>query len=71
MTYQRNSYTAYGIGCAVVWAVLLGVSSVSAPAAKRRDIRVVAAGWWLGWLSATIARAVYPPTEAQRRAATS
>jgi hypothetical protein len=22
---------------------------------------LVFAGWWIGWLSATIARAVYPP----------
>ena len=57
----RNSYTGYSIGCAVVWSVILaGVSSV-ADAATRQKFVLVFGGWWIGCLSATIARAVYPP----------
>jgi hypothetical protein len=27
----------------------------------RNTIRLTCAGWWLGWVSASIARVVYPP----------
>jgi hypothetical protein len=56
-----NTYTGYSIGCAIVWAVILvGVSSV-ADTATRHTFGLVFGGWVIGWLSATIARAVYPP----------
>jgi hypothetical protein len=57
----RRTYTSYSIACAVVWAVILiGVSAV-AGADTRRTFLLVGFGWGIGWLSATIARAVYPP----------
>lgn len=57
----HNTYTGYSIGCAIVWAIILaGVSSV-AESATRRTFMLVFGGWVIGWLSATIARAVYPP----------
>ncbi len=57
----RNTYKGYSIGCGIVWAVILaGVSSV-ADTATRHKFLLVFGGWWIGWLSATIARAVYPP----------
>jgi hypothetical protein len=58
---SRHTYTGYSIGCAVVWAAILaGVSSV-ADGATRDKVMMVFGGWWIGWLSATIARSVYPP----------
>ncbi|HXY44146.1 MAG TPA: hypothetical protein VEH29_08150 [Acidimicrobiales bacterium] len=61
MKARRGSYTSYGIGCALVWLVILAITSVTTDESKRRTIRMACAGWWLGWLSATTARYVYPP----------
>jgi hypothetical protein len=58
---MRGSYTAYSIGVAVVWGVLLILATVFDPAMRRHDVYLVGAGFALGWLSATIARSVYPP----------
>ncbi len=61
MRRRSNTYTSYSIACAIVWAAILaGVSSV-ADSATRHTFYLVFGGWWIGWLSATIARAVYPP----------
>lgn len=57
----RRSYTGYSIGCAIVWAVILAAVSLAADDGTRYKITLVFAGWVIGWLSATIARAVYPP----------
>ncbi|OBI69839.1 hypothetical protein [Mycobacterium sp. E796] len=63
----RRTYTSYSIACAVVWAVILvGVSAV-AGADTRRTFLLVGSGWGIGWLSATIARAVYPPPKRHAR----
>jgi hypothetical protein len=62
-----RSYGAYSLGVGVVWAVLLVLAAVFAPAGKRRNVRVVFAGFALGWVSATIARYVYPPPKKYRR----
>ena len=63
---SRKTYTAYSIGCAVVWAVILTVVAVVYPN-RLHTFLLVGAGWWIGWTSATIARSVYPPhTEAPR-----
>jgi hypothetical protein len=58
---HRRTYTGYSIACAMVWAVILAGVSAVADAATRRTFQLVFAGWAIGWLSATIARAVYPP----------
>lgn len=50
MNSRFQTYTAYSI------AASAGVSS-----SKRHDILIVFGGFVIGWLSATIARAVYPP----------
>ena len=57
----RNSYTGYSIGCAIVWSVILAGVSAAADTATRQKLVIVSGGWWIGWLSATIARALYPP----------
>jgi hypothetical protein len=41
--------------------VILAVVSTEASDATRRTFLLVFGGWAIGWLSATIARAVYPP----------
>jgi len=61
MKLSRNSYTVYSIGCAVVWAIILAVVSATATEKTKERIQLGASGWALGWLSATIARYVYPP----------
>lgn len=61
MKLRRKSYTGYSIGCAVVWAILWAVVAPTANESTREKIQTVAIGWVLGWLSATIARYVYPP----------
>ncbi len=61
MRIRRRTYAAYSIASAVVWLIILGISARIADENKRRTIRLTCAGWWLGWLSATIARHVYPP----------
>ncbi|MDT7709084.1 MAG: hypothetical protein QOG20_4691 [Pseudonocardiales bacterium] len=66
MKQRLNSYTAYSIGCAVVWVVILGVVSATASKDTSRTFTVVFFGWAIGWLSATIARAVYPPPKSRR-----
>jgi hypothetical protein len=62
---RLNTYTAYGIGCAAVWAVILIVTQRRTErrtdSQVRNTIRLIGAGWWLGWTSASIARVVYPP----------
>ena len=61
MKQSLKTYTAYSIGCAFVWAVILvGVTS-EASKETTHTFFLVFLGWVIGWLSATIARAVYPP----------
>jgi hypothetical protein len=67
MNPRTRSYTTYSIAVAIVWAVILVLASVLASASKRHDIFVVFGGFVIGWLSATIARYVYPPPKKYRR----
>jgi hypothetical protein len=55
-----RTYTAYSIACAIVWAVILIVVATVSPQ-KLHIFLIVFFGWAIGWLSATIARSVYPP----------
>ncbi|MGD0165783.1 MAG: hypothetical protein ABSC51_00630 [Gaiellaceae bacterium] len=66
MRKRLNTYTAYSIGCAVVWAVLLAAVAAAATAGKFHVFLLIFAGWVLGWISATIARFVYPPPMSRR-----
>lgn len=61
MSRRSNTYTGYSIACAIVWAVILATVSVAGDGATRHKLLLVFGGWAIGWLSATIARAVYPP----------
>ena len=61
MTARLNTYTAYSIGCAGVWGVILLVARRRLDAQTRNTLQLVCGGWWIGWTSATIARIGYPP----------
>jgi hypothetical protein len=61
MRRSLRTYTAYSIGCAIVWAVLLIAGALAGKGSASHTVLYVFFGWVLGWLSATIARVVYPP----------
>jgi hypothetical protein len=61
MHKRFRTYTAYSIGCGIVWAVILTAVWARADEPTRRTFALVFGGWAMGWLSATIARVVYPP----------
>jgi hypothetical protein len=63
---RTRTYTAYSIGCAVVWAVLLAVVAAKASSHSVHNILLVFFGWVIGWVSATIARFVYPPPRSRK-----
>ena len=66
MRRRLNTYTAYSIGCFVVWAVIFAIGAAH-PKNTGHTVVLLFAGWTLGWLSATIARYVYPPPKSRRR----
>ncbi len=61
MRKRFRTYTSYSIGCAIVWAVILTVVWAYAGDSTRHTFALLFGGWVIGWLSATIARLVYPP----------
>jgi len=67
MSARMRSYTTYSIAVGIVWAVLLILAASFASAHKRHDILLVFFGFAIGWLSATIARYVYPPPKKYRQ----
>jgi hypothetical protein len=58
---QRNTYTAYSVGCAGVWGVILLLARRRLDSQTRNTLRLVCSGRWMGWMSATIARIGHPP----------
>ena len=55
-----------------MWGLILAVAQRRLDSQTRNTLRLVCAGWWSGWMSATIARVGYPPPkrltpEAERR----
>ncbi|MGH2882266.1 MAG: hypothetical protein ACRDPA_06120, partial [Solirubrobacteraceae bacterium] len=60
---QPDTYTAYSIGCAGVWASILVVARRRLDPQAWNTLRLVCSGWWMGWTSATIARVSYPPAK--------
>ena len=63
---RLRTYTAYSIGCAVAWAVLLAVVAAGKGRHDMRNVLLVFYGWVIAWVSNTVARAVYPPPRARR-----
>ena len=56
-----STYTTYAIGCTVVWAIIWILLATLGSSHTVHVVRMVFGGWVIGWLSATIARAFYPP----------
>jgi 4-hydroxybenzoate polyprenyltransferase len=56
-----SSYKAYTVGCVIAWGILWIVVGTQSSHTTREHVLYVFLGWLLGWTSATIARAVYPP----------
>jgi hypothetical protein len=56
-----RTFTAFSIGCAVVWAVRLAVVAAEASEDARHALILVFLGWVLGGGRTTGARVVYPP----------
>lgn len=54
-----NTYTAYSIGCGIVWAIIWIAVAIRANNHDPHNVFLVFVGWVIGWLSATIARTVY------------
>ena len=53
---------AHSIACFVVWGVILAVRAAAfGNFSTTHDVLVVFAGWCIAWVSATVARSVYPP----------
>jgi hypothetical protein len=61
MRERLRTYTAYSVACFIVWTVVLAGVSAAGSDRKMHTFLLSFAGWALGWLSATIARGVYPP----------
>lgn len=58
MKNWRNSWTVYSVGLLVVWAVvLLAVWKLDTPT-QLKGVALLFAGYFIGWLSATIKRAL-------------
>ena len=60
-----RTYQAYSIARFIVWAVILTLVMVLGPDPGRQVFLVLFLGETIGWLGATIARSVYPPTGSQ------
>ncbi len=66
MRDRLNTYTAYSVGCAVVWIVLISIGIATKRTTTEHTVLYVILGWAIGWTSATIARYVYPPPKYRR-----
>jgi hypothetical protein len=60
MKQRLHTYRAYSVGCALVWAAILGGAATRQDRTGLHVLSLVGIGWWSGWLSATMARAYYP-----------
>jgi hypothetical protein len=58
--YMRRDYLGYTIGCAVTWAVIWILLGLLASPVTISRIAYIFGGWVIGWISASIARLVYP-----------
>jgi hypothetical protein len=54
------------LGCLIAWAILWVVVGTQSSETTREHVLFVFLGWLLGWTSATIARAAYPPPAKRR-----
>jgi hypothetical protein len=66
MRLRLRTYTAYSVGCAFVWAVILVIAASAGTNQTLHTLLLVFGGWVIGWTSATIARYVYPPPRSRQ-----
>jgi hypothetical protein len=62
---RLNKYATYSIACGLVWVVILTGVGLAASTSKFHTFALVAGGWAIGWLSATIGRSAYPPPKSR------
>lgn len=67
MNARIRTYTASSAEVGIVWALLLVLASLLDPAGRRNILFLVFSGFVIGWLSAAIARYVYPPPKKYRQ----
>jgi hypothetical protein len=67
MRARRGTYTTYSIACFAVWALIFLVGVATGSHRPGHPVLYVFGGWVIGWTSATIARAVYPPPRRRRK----
>jgi CDP-diglyceride synthetase len=60
MSILRKSYKRYSLGLVIAWAIALGLVWLLKGSAQFHTAFLVCMGFFLGWLSTTIARNVYP-----------
>ena len=58
---KHRNYWTYSIACFLVWGILLGLTAAKSKSGRFHDVLLVFAGWTLCWISATVARSIYPP----------
>jgi hypothetical protein len=58
--YWPPSFVGYGIACVIAWAVIWVLVGTLASPATVHTLSWVSLGWVIGWISAAIARVVYP-----------
>jgi hypothetical protein len=58
--YWRLDYLGFTIGCVVAWAVVWTLLATLASPHTVHAVAPVFLGWVIGWITATIARVVYP-----------
>lgn len=67
MKQLLRTYTAYSISCVIAWAIILPAAVALDSKYILHTVLVLCGGWWIGWISATIARALYPPSARWRQ----
>lgn len=63
MSIWRKSYRRYSAGLLIAWAIVLGLIWWLNGEPALESASKVCMGFFLGWLSATIARYLYPKEE--------
>jgi hypothetical protein len=58
---RMNTYTAFSIGTFIAWAVIWAILGATEKKVTLGYIFAIFFGWCIGWATATIARALYPP----------
>lgn len=58
---MRGSYVTYSLGSAIAWAIVLGICAATVSSHDMGYILCMFYGWFICWISGTLARYVYRP----------